>query len=260
MNTPEKGATMREIRRLEEKGDLSPAMKLFSAASKPSEELYDTQADPHEIKNLVNAPELAGKLDEMRAALRAWQNKVGDVGLIPEAEIEIQEQAAGSRYAILNQGDDAEVKLRRLVDIATKASQGPAMLDDLVAALQDSDPAVRYWAATGLGNIGAPAMSAAKDLSAALQDTSPNVRIAAARAIARFGDRDVALTTLAAELKSDHQWGRLAAAIVLDEMDDQAKPALADLRSALVDQPNKYIVRVANRAINDLTGETNVVP
>ena len=62
------------------------------------------------------------------------------------------------------------------------------------------------------------------------------------------------------ELESEHQWGRLAAAIVLDEMDDQAKPALSALKAALKNQPNKYIVRVANRAVNDLEGTNHQVP
>ena len=93
-----------------------------------------------------------------------------------------------------------------------------------------------------------------------MKDASPSVRIAAARAAARLGDTGPALDVLRAELQSEHQWGRLAAAIVLDEMDEQARPAVNALKKALIDQPNKYIVRVANRALNELEGTDNVVP
>jgi len=86
------------------------------------------------------------------------------------------------------------------------------------------------------------------------------VRIAAARAVARLGDPAAAIEVLRRELESEHQWGRLAAAIVLDEMDDQAKPALATLKAAFQDQPNKYIVRVVNRAVNELQGTNHLVP
>ena len=260
MNTPEKGATMREIRAAESSGEMSDTMRLFSAATKPAEEFYDCEADPHEVNNLADDPKYTQKIAEMRAALKAWQNEVGDVGLIPEAEIEIQEQAAGSRFALLNSGDDVGEKLSRLVDVATKASQGVEQLVDLVNALSDSDPSVRYWAATGIGNIGAPAKSALQAVTVSLADSSPSVRIAAARATAKLGDVAAALPVLKAELKSEHQWGRLAAAIVLDEMDDQAKPAIEDLKQALKDQPNKYIVRVSNRALNELQGTNNTVP
>ncbi|MCG8650632.1 MAG: sulfatase-like hydrolase/transferase [Pirellulales bacterium] len=260
MNTPEKGATMKEIRRLEQSGQMSDAMALFSAQTKPVEELYDLSTDPHEIRNLADRPEYAEKLREMRSALSRWQNDVGDIGLIPEAEIELQEQTAGSRYAILHQSDNAKAKLKRLVSIATQASEGIPALENLSAGLSDEDPAVRYWSATGIGNIGADAEEAKTAIMAALQDPSPSVRIAAARAAARLGQPEQAIAVLQRELESPHQWGRLAAAIVLDEMDDQARPALPALEKALRNQPNKYIVRVANRAINELLDTDNVVP
>ena len=46
---------------------------------------------------------------------------------------------------------------------------------------------------------------------------------------------------------------------MLDEMEEQARPAIPELKQALVGQPNKYIVRVANRALNDLLGTNNQV-
>ncbi|MCP4887895.1 MAG: sulfatase-like hydrolase/transferase [Planctomycetaceae bacterium] len=266
MNTPEKGATMIEIRRAEQSGNLTETMAVFSAATKPAEELYDLENDFHEVNNLADNPEHAGKLAEMRTALKDWQNEIGDVGLIPEAEIEIEEKQAGSRYDILHDRPDSAQLLERLVTIATQASSGPDQLDDLIAGLQDENASVRYWSATGIGNIGpdvATAQAANQTRTAikrCLTDTSPSVRIAAARAIARLGNPTAAIKILQQELVSDHQWGRLAAAIVLDEMDDEAKPATDALQGALKDQPNKYIVRVANRALNEMQGTNNQVP
>lgn len=260
MNTPEKGATMQEIRKAEAAGNLSPAMALFSASIKPVEELYDLQNDPQEIHNLAEDPKQQERLKHMRTVLAAWQNDVGDIGLIPEAEIEIQEQTSGSRFEILNNTQESRQTLRRLVDMATEASNGPSALQKLSAGLRDPDPSVRYWAATGIGNIGSVAAGSRPAIKKALVDTSPSVRIAAARAAAKIGDTTAAIRVLEQELASDHQWGRLAAAIVLDEMDEQARPALPALKRALGNQPNKYIVRVANRAINELENTNNQVP
>jgi uncharacterized sulfatase len=260
MNTPEKGATMKEIRKAEAAGNLSPAMALFSAPRKPVEELYDLKNDPQEIRNLAEDPEQQKRLRQMRTALATWQNEVGDIGLIPEAEIEIQEQNSGSRFEILNNTKRSRQALSRLVDMATEASNGPSALQKLSAGLNDQDPSVRYWAATGIGNIGTAAADAQPAIKKALIDTSPSVRIAAARAAAKLGDSTAAIRVLEQELASDHQWGRLAAAIVLDEMDEQARPALPALKKALENQPNKYIVRVANRAINELENTNNQVP
>ncbi len=260
MNTPEKGATMKEIRKAEATGNLAAAMALFSAPIKPVEELYDLDNDPQEIHNLAEDPKQQKRLKQMRIALAVWQNEVGDIGLIPEAEIEIQEQNSGSRFEILNNTKGSRKALGRLVDMATEASNGPSALQKLSAGLNDPNPSVRYWAATGIGNIGSAATGSQPAIKKALIDTSPSVRIAAARAAAKLGDTTAAIRVLEQELTSDHQWGRLAAAIVLDEMDEQARPALPALKKALENQPNKYIVRVANRAINELENTNNQVP
>ncbi len=263
MNTPEKGATMQEIRKKEASGQLDPVMALFSAKEKPVEELYDTHADPSEINNLAGDPAFSQRLGEMRHALSEWQNEIGDIGLIPEAEIEILEQDAGSRFEILHgtsRDSSVESRLATLVEIATSASDGPTSIPQLSDALESKDASVRYWAATGIGNIGTSAKNMLARVTQCLDDPSPSVRIAAARAVAKLGSPEEALPVLEAELQSEHQWGRLAAAIVLDEMDDEARPALPSLKQALLNQPNKYIVRVTNRAINELENTNQQVP
>ncbi len=260
MNTPEQGATMREIRKGERDNTLTSIAKIFSADRKPVEELYDVESDPHELHNLAEDPAFAAKLQELKIALADWQNQVGDIGLIPEAEIEILEESAGSRYQILHSGPNASETLGRLVEMATKASMGSGELETLVGGLESPNAAIRYWSATGIGNIGQDAISARAAIDQAMQDPSPNVRIAAARAAARMGDVEEALRVLVQELNTQHQWGRLAAAIALDEMDQQAMPAIDALKGALTNQPNKYIVRVANRAVNELLGTNHSVP
>ena len=69
-----------------------------------------------------------------------------------------------------------------------------------------------------------------------------------------------ALPTLEQELASEAEWVRLHAAIVLDLIEDQARPAIPALHKALEDTENKYVVRVANRALNELEGTSRAVP
>jgi uncharacterized sulfatase len=256
MNTPEKGATMKEIRRVAARGEMPPAAALFLAPRKPVEELYDLEVDPHEIRNLAGDKKYAKNLNKLREAHMQWVRETGDLGLLPEAEIEIREKTAAARFSIL---EGKAALNRELGRVAALASEGESALSELLRAMKHEDAAVRYWGATGVGNIGERSTDARLRMINALKDSSPSVRIAAARALAKLGDVKSALPVLEAELQSEHQWGRLAAAIVLDEMDEQAKPSIPALKKALVNQPNKYIVRVANRALNELLGANNVV-
>ncbi|HUU29271.1 MAG TPA: sulfatase-like hydrolase/transferase [archaeon] len=80
--------TMQEWRRLAAEGELEGPQKLFFQKAKPPEELYDTQADPHEINNLAGNPEYRDVLERMRKALADWMEEIKDLGSIPEKEIQ----------------------------------------------------------------------------------------------------------------------------------------------------------------------------
>jgi len=258
MNTPEKGATMKEIRRLAAAGKLPPAARLFMAPTKPVEELYDIRNDPHEINNLAGDPRYRDVLQRMRRVHQDWVKQTRDLGLIPEPELVARERQFGSRYAILRQPGGDEL-IEQLVELATLASAGPRALPKLLAAMSHRDPAIRYWGATGIGNIAPQDRQAESHMVAALKDDSISVRVAAARALCRMGKPQTALPTLVAALQSEYQWGRLQAAIVLDEIGEAARPAEAALKKALSGQPNKYITRVANHALNVMNGTNNTV-
>jgi uncharacterized sulfatase len=97
MNTPEKGATMKEIRRVHAAGKLPPAARLFMAERKAVEELYDLKNDPHEIHNLAGNPKYAGRLKRMREVHLQWVRDTKDLGLMPEPELVEREKKYGSR-------------------------------------------------------------------------------------------------------------------------------------------------------------------
>ncbi len=76
--------TMQEMRRLFAEGKLAgPQMQYFEPI-KPVEELYDTAADPHEVKNLAGDPKYKDVLERMRKVHNEWCRDTMDVGLIPE--------------------------------------------------------------------------------------------------------------------------------------------------------------------------------
>lgn len=267
MNTPEKGRTMKAIRK-SALNSPSPCVATFLANNKPVEELYDTTNDPHELNNLANSKRHKQTLQRMREAHLAWVAKTRDTGLLPEAYIREQAEKLGSAHAIFA-GEDGAKKISRLRDAATLSSKGIASIDDMIANLGDADPGVRYWAAIGIGNIDFSKTKERKSkaessILSRLTDSVDDVRIAAARALCKMDAPEKALPVLVDILDDGSQWARVHAANVLDEIDEQASPVIAAMKRNLAYRPKlvadgKYTVRVLNRAINELEGTNNRV-
>jgi arylsulfatase A-like enzyme len=93
------GAGFQTLNRYKEKCFLvKPLMRKLHAAGKltgppadlmkpfPREMLYDTQADPHEVRNLASSSDVAHQaaLSRLRAALDTWMVATHDRGHIPE--------------------------------------------------------------------------------------------------------------------------------------------------------------------------------
>jgi uncharacterized sulfatase len=227
----EEGWTMKELRRLQREGKLPPAARLMMSAAKPVEELYDAEADPHELRNLAEDPAHRAALERLRAEHERWSFETRDLGLIPEPIVDELGRRYGSRYAILRQPDSEQYlrRLRALVDAVNRKQNAPLVQ----AALADPDPAFRYWAV--IGSEATPAL---------LKDPHPVVRIAAAAKLRH-------VPALAAELAGVNPWARLQAAIALDELGPAAAPARAALEAARKDA-NEYVVRVAEHAVAQL--------
>lgn len=217
MSTPEGGPAMKELRRTHAEGTLGKDAELFMADHKPEEELYDVNADPHEIRNLASDPKHASTLRRMRKAHLDWVHETKDVGLIPEPELEIREKKYGSRHAIL------------------RAPENAGLLDRLLnPKANDPDPAVRYRAIRTMTS----------GLEPYLADPAAVVRIEAARKLAR-------VDVIVKELKSEVDSVRLHAALALDSLGPKAKPAEPALREAMNDE-NRYVPRVAGHALKQL--------
>ncbi len=79
------------MRRLHEQGKLNAVQEVLFAPHMAPEELYDTQADPHETVNLINStkPEHVAALQRLRPALEKWITDTNDQGRFFESPQEI---------------------------------------------------------------------------------------------------------------------------------------------------------------------------
>ncbi len=204
--------------KLAEQGKLTDATSMFWG-SKPSEELYDMEADPDNVNNLAYDPVHRATVERMRAALKRHTLEIVDNGFMPEGST--------------NEGYDASRQpgafpLERAYDLAMVASsRDAAKLPNLIQALADENEAVRWWAAQGCTVLGNKAADAEKALRARLNDSSLSVQVAAAEALAKQGHADVALPVLERILTQNATtYAALQAANVLDRMGEQARPLL----------------------------------
>lgn len=83
----EQMATMQELLRLRDAGELNEIQSRWFRSSKPEEELFDTWTDPHELNNIAADPAHAERLAEFRHALQEWMDDAGDMGFIPETDL-----------------------------------------------------------------------------------------------------------------------------------------------------------------------------
>jgi N-sulfoglucosamine sulfohydrolase len=243
--------TMRAWRRLADSGGLSgPAARYFSP-SKPIEELYDNDRDPHHIHDLASDPAHRAVLERMRGECVSWMQRTSDLGLLPEYEIQLRSRAS-TPYDIA--ADVRANPLRALLDAAQIAGEmNPANLPKLVRLLEHPDAALRWWGVMGLVALGREAKPAEATLRKALVDSSPDVRIAAAEAISHLGDHAAALEVLTDALRHDAPIVRLAALNVLDRLGENARPALPAIRAARLETPG-HVAEYVNRMVQYLPG------
>ncbi|HIE29033.1 TPA: sulfatase [Candidatus Poribacteria bacterium] len=79
-----RGPAMQEMLRLHAEGKLAGPQKLWFSNRRPPEELYDCQADPHQIDNLADNSAYNDVLERMSEVLDEWRRETKDMGDISE--------------------------------------------------------------------------------------------------------------------------------------------------------------------------------
>jgi arylsulfatase A-like enzyme len=254
MNTAEKSPIKQAMHKQPDTG------RWWQLDRKPVEELYDLETDPHEMNNLAGDSGHQDALFRLRRAHEEWREESGDLGLIPEPELNALGATYKTRANIVDGlATDAPSFMRELRGAADFANGAQAADEPALLKARDSiHPSVRYWAVVGLAQL--DSATAAEAVRGSMGDASSVVRVTAAGAVLRKeAGHGAALETLRTELQRPHEWVRLHAAIELDEAGEAARPALHELQAALEDRENKYVVRIANHALNELLGTDNDV-
>ncbi|MBT7959943.1 MAG: sulfatase, partial [Akkermansiaceae bacterium] len=155
-------------------GKLTGRYKTIWEPNQPVEELFDTHADPWEVKNLATDPAHVERLQNMRACLKKTMIKVNDTGIIPEPMFsELADGKTVTSYAASRKKD-----MPALVDLAFKASaRNPKNLPQFISLLKSEDPVQRYLATLGCVILGKKSSTAENDLNQLLDDKHSAIRV-----------------------------------------------------------------------------------
>ena len=109
-------------KRLYDDGRLDPPRTLFWE-TKPSEELYDLETDPDEVRNLAASPDHQAVLQRLRGALRDHLLSIRDLGFLPEPEMHAR-SGDGAPYDLGR--DETRYPLDEILEIAEVATRPAA--------------------------------------------------------------------------------------------------------------------------------------
>ncbi|MHC4623881.1 MAG: sulfatase-like hydrolase/transferase, partial [Planctomycetota bacterium] len=248
---------IKTMRGLFAEGKLDLVQARVLVPTRPTEELYDLANDPHEINNLAGLPQYEKALNQMRSRLKKWILQSGDVGLIPEPELEVLAKRYGTKYDIPRKRENQEL-VGDIIEVIEAGERGRAGISELVRAMNDKRPSIRWWAARSLGNLGleAKCIEAVSVLTRALADKSAGVRVEAARALCKMNLESQGLPVLVEELKNEDQIVRHYAALALEDIGEKAQPALDALKQAREDK-YEYVRRISNRLVRALQDEAD---
>lgn len=143
--------------------------------SKPVEQLFDAEADPHEINNLASDPRYANVLKDLRTRLATQMRALPDLSFYPESKlVSVMGDPVGF-------GQKHKAEIAQMADIHDLALLPFSAAEArLIAALESDNVWLRYSAAMTCSEIGAEATSLAEKVIPLIHDNSLVVRIRAA--------------------------------------------------------------------------------
>jgi uncharacterized sulfatase len=229
--------------RLAAAGELKGSNAIFMADAKPREELYDLEADPHQVKNLAGLAEYDAVLRRMRVALRDKIVEIKDLGFVPESQRALRlenDNPSTSIYEIVRQSPRS-YPLEQILETADLLGLGKAVIEEQIRGLEDTDAAVRFWSAMGLLAQGELAAEAKAELLEALNDPAPSVRILAAHTLAELGETDRSFPVLLELLNHAHPYVSLRAANALDHLGFRIEPIVEQVLAPLEHEPDESV-------------------
>jgi len=166
---------------------------------KPVVQLFDTVADPYQVKNLADEPAYAKHRARLEKDLFEWIVKTRDTGLVPEPmfyELIGKGKAVDTVYEYAQSKEYPVEEILAAAKIASAAGE-TRNAEVCLDMLKHDHPVMRYWGAYGLFLARDSRMAVKTVLTAmAKNDAYATNRIMAGQALGLCGDPEVAFKTI----------------------------------------------------------------
>ena len=149
-----------------------------------------------------------------------------DLGILAEAEVHQRAEGKQNHWEV---GAGLH-NYKEILEAANLQLKGKEGMNELIARIQNPDPAIRFWAVSGLGVITHTALpdtvaQIVPHLKAALQDRSVSVRLVAAESLCNLGYYSDAVSVLSQALVDPSVSVRMRASGILDTQPPEADAA-----------------------------------
>lgn len=169
-----------------DKSKLTGAQKSLFSSSRMPEELYDTEEDPYEVKNLAADPDYREMLVEMRDQCQKEMIDSYDTGLMPEPEMI---RLAGNTPYHLTHNQD-EFPIETILSACNLILNEDVSLETWMQYLNHPNGFVRYWTLITIQAAGVSDEKINQRLEEMLNDEFPTVQIESAKVLVEQGDRE----------------------------------------------------------------------
>ena len=164
-----------EWRELYKAGKLNAVQSQFHQR-RPAEQLFDVEADPHEVNNLADDPKYALVLKDLRQCMQKKLREVNDLSFYPESHLVRAALGNGQAY-----GKEHSKEINRLADIADLALEPfDKAHQPLAKAMTSNNPWERYWGCITAAVYGKAAKALVPNAQKLLKDENLMVRMRAA--------------------------------------------------------------------------------
>ncbi len=174
-----------EWRNLFKQGKLNAEQSQFFLP-RPAEQLFDVEADPHEVKDLSADPEYADVLKELRKELQDHLNDINDLSFYPESYMVDNALEDGIGYGKKYSGEIDE--LMEIADLSLLPFRKAKK--ELKEAITSDEPLERYWGFIACSNFGKQAGELASIARKSLDHENQMVRLRAAEFLGIIGALD----------------------------------------------------------------------